>query len=325
MLRKLKSLFFRLRARKAAVVPDATVPEAIDTPDEGQFPEATEVDGAATAELARAEGDAAGHIEESVDDEMRLEDADADDFEDEEEEEEDIDVEEEWEKLEEALKTLHPKLKDTRDMVPNEQLEMEAWKRRNPLISLNSRMVMPALPPEFHGVQGTPKLIGVTGHRASGGNIGLNGIYELYSDSFHDRPVYQKTLEKRWEDDLEAHGPGMMRTARAPLMSSMERFEADKSQSGYFVRPPRTKRPGGLVTMWPTGDAWFLFYDRGCACWCIGPAVGHSEICARCPGLDDHVPTELRHWEVWDVGKKCWYEHPRLRTFRGGLCAAAAC
>merc|ERR1719453_2842343 len=41
-----------------------------------------------------------------------------------------------------------------------------------------------------------PTLIEVTGHCGSGGNMGVNGIYERYPDNCCGRPVYQKYLQR---------------------------------------------------------------------------------------------------------------------------------
>jgi len=227
-----------------------------------------------------------------------------------------VDPEEEMLKLEARLRDLYPQLRDMRTVVPEEDLEKAVRARRKPSTSFNAKFVMGTRMTDSAGARKIPPVVCVTGHGGRGGNLGINGIYELYPDRFEGRPIYQKTLENRWEDDLDANGPGRIRLEhRLPLMDQRQRTDFTKSQSAFIIRAPR--KTSGRMALWPAGDSYFLFFDPGAGCWCIGPAVGHTEIFARCAAPDEHIPDKLERWQVWDAGQHKWYEHRGLRTIKG--------
>lgn len=250
---------------------------------------------------------------EETDEEEDDERSDLDDVpEDQQEQESESDAEAELAKLEANLYATHPKLQDPRRLVPDFELESAIRLRRNPAVSFNAKMVMGGRVADTLGARQVPHAVVITGHRGGGGNIGLNGVYELFPDAFHDRPVYQKMLEKR-ELLQEEFPPGRIRPRS--LHDQQSRFEAGRSQRALIVKAPQ--RSGGATTMKTVRDAYFLFFDRGNGCWCVGPRVGHSEIYARCPGTEELLPDKLDRWEVWNAGQKRWYEHNGLRTHKG--------
>jgi len=180
-----------------------------------------------------------------------------------------------------------------------------------------------------------PRLVVVTGHAGAGGNAGLNGIYERYPDDYKGRPVYQKMLEKRAADRRATASPfrtRMTRSRSTPSASSAggagsgsqrswspssprSRIRLDATERWESFRAPAPTL--GPVEMRPPVDGWFLFFHRGC--WQIGPAVGSREVYARCPVAAQLAPSILADWEVWDVGRKCFYKHKHLRAFKGGF------
>jgi len=258
---------------------------------------------------------------------QRYDDEDEEDREDEEEEEQEQPEEEEedkpdpamqewedtlqeWARLDQVLKRIHPKLKDTRTMVVDEEMNRLVKARRNPTLRFTATL-MCGTQPYMHGApveKGSwtiPRVIIVTGHRGEKGNIGMNGIYERHPDDHHHRPVYFKTLTKRtMEEDVF-----MSRTAWRPGMITCVRIPAIPPYDGPVIMGPTP--PGGLN--------FFLYFDNTQGCWCIGPKVGAmTRICARCPGCADSVPANLLSWECWDVGMKQWYVHRGLQAIKGG-------
>mmetsp|Transcript_105942 Transcript_105942/g.299509 ORF Transcript_105942/g.299509 Transcript_105942/m.299509 type:complete len:402 (+) Transcript_105942:51-1256(+) len=159
-----------------------------------------------------------------------------------------------------------------------------------------------------------PRLVVVTGHDGPGGNIGINGIYERHPDDFGGRPVYQKELEKRAVLDPFATLAPRQRRKRREVHSPRTRLLLDRSQRLQELPAPPPE--AGPFEICSARGAWFLFFDRGY--WTIGPQVGCTEAHARCPGAEQVVPSSLANWEVWDVGKKCFYKHKKLRAFKGG-------
>jgi len=181
-----------------------------------------------------------------------------------------------------------------------------------------------------------PRIVVVTGHAGAGGNAGLNGIYERYPDDFKGRPVYQKKLEKRAADRRTAasclRSTGRMTRSRStPSASSTGAGSVTKRS--WSPSSPRARIKLDAAERWeifpapaptcgpmeirPPVDGWFLFFDRGC--WRIGPAVGSREVYARCPAAEQLAPSTLADWEVWDVGRRCFYRHKRLRALKGGF------
>mmetsp|Transcript_23054 Transcript_23054/g.64898 ORF Transcript_23054/g.64898 Transcript_23054/m.64898 type:complete len:337 (-) Transcript_23054:79-1089(-) len=297
---------------------DRRPPEEPEEEEEDSEAEAL-VDVEAAAEKWASEQERGGG-DLDVDEDLGTED-DAEDAEDEggevdEEEEPEEDMAAVWEKFEANLAAMHPKLKDTRGLVADEELVVAVRARRNPAISDNARFVMGSRPVDKMGAREVPPIVGVMGHRGAGGNQGINGIYELYPGFFHDRPVYQKVLEKRLVSDLLAAPPGGLVAQRDPPRSPRSRVLAKRNQREFIMKAP-VKKPG-FETMWPVPNGWFLFFDKGIACWCIGSAVGHTEIYARCPGTEELIPDRLERWQVWDCGLHAWYDHASLRSFKGG-------
>lgn len=228
---------------------------------------------------------------------------------------EDVDLDAEMKNFEANLHAFHPTLKDMWRDFAEEELMAEVHARRNPMVAFNSNFVMAKPTVASKGAGCVPPVVGVTGHVHKGGNIGLNGVYELRTGLFNDRPVYQKTLEKRLASDLQAAPSAGLVAARMPLRTWEERILSQRSSSIRQVKRPAEQ--SGLATMWPTPNVWFLYFDRGLGCWCIGPKVGHYEIYAMCPGTEEFIPDKLDRWQVWDCGLKTWYSHKRLRTFKG--------
>lgn len=230
-------------------------------------------------------------------------------------EEEEIDLEDEMEKFEANLQQFHPHLRNMWRNFDEEEIMAQVYERRNPLISFNSSLMISKPAVATKGASSIPHIIGVTGHAQAGGNLGLNGIYEVRSGLFNDRPVYQKTLEKRLVRDLMTCPAEGLIADRMPLRTWDERILTQRSSRVRKLGKP--VQEAGLATMWPTPNAWFLYFDKNLGCWCIGPKVGHYEVYAMCPGAEEFYPDKLDRWQVWNCGEKLWYSHKSLRTFKG--------
>lgn len=169
-----------------------------------------------------------------------------------------------------------------------------------------------------YGIATVPRLIVVSGHANSGGNLSINGIYERFPDDFHNRPVYRKTLEKRAIEDIElpadVQTTGSFRNHSPRTRTVMRRYQVYDYTS--YPRPPRDTAAAKLVA--PFGD-FYLYFDDKIGSWCIGPVRGGSEIFAKYPGAQEIIPDGLAdHWEVYDVGRKRFRPSKYLKTRKGG-------
>eukprot|EP00933_Yihiella_yeosuensis_P032625 TRINITY_DN26243_c0_g1_i1.p1 TRINITY_DN26243_c0_g1~~TRINITY_DN26243_c0_g1_i1.p1 ORF type:complete len:349 (-),score=58.15 TRINITY_DN26243_c0_g1_i1:182-1228(-) len=235
-----------------------------------------------------------------------------------------------------AVKKLHPSYIPASDITPEAEIIEAVKKMKNPRTKFNAQLsfgegarrargggahgaaeLMPKLVDVGLRSNHQTRMVVVTGHKDyRKGNLGINGIYELYPESYDGRPVYQKSIEKRWvkedrvfKDGTLAKDPNDYKKRAWQPLNVDQRILLRKFQ-GNTTCPA----PTGVVhkKLLPSKNDWFLFWDDRRGCWCIGPAVGACEVYAKCPGVEDAVPTILRRWMMFDYATKEWYENDSL-------------
>jgi len=247
----------------------------------------------------------------------------------------------EIEALELCVKKLNP------NYVPAAEVEFEAdiiaevKRRRNPLLKFNAILSFGegARAARGLGVEGSgywasmpgkqrvrhiPRMVVVTGHTLQRlGNMGINGIYERYPEDYHGRPVYQKFMERRNVHPFQIDEAGdyihdpedderrvwKPRTLESQVLS--RRYQKGEKLPVYEQPPPFPN------LMW-TKDAWFFFFDDHRGAWCIGPAVGATEVFAKCFALEQAVPHHLKGWEIWDAGVREWFSSEAMQAVKAG-------
>ncbi|CAJ1336401.1 unnamed protein product [Effrenium voratum] len=171
-----------------------------------------------------------------------------------------------------------------------------------------------------------PEFIIVTGHtQRQRGNMGVNGFYQRFNQDFHGRPVYQKIMERRQVQKS-------LVTEEGDLLPSPEDnfIRAWKPRSEEALVLSRRFQTVGEVPaedgedvvvfpkLLPSREIWFLFFDDRRGAWCIGPAIGATEVYAKCFTVEEAIPCNLGEWQMWDIGKKEWYTNKGLRLIKVG-------
>lgn len=244
---------------------------------------------------------------------------------------------EDFEELDRIVRTLNPGFVPAAELIPEAALRDEVKAKRNPKSQFNALLSFGegARAARGFGPQGAgslfpgknvryrpihaPNMVLVSGHKQyTCGNVGLNGLYERYPEDFHGRPVYQKMFERRYVTDEEFHveEEGItLRRAWEPRDATARLIERR-----HQTATPLTPEPDVPVhpRLHPAKDEWFLFFDDRRGSWCIGPAVGATEVYAKCPAVEDEVPSLLRRWLVWDAGQKVWYENQGMKVVKAG-------
>jgi len=221
------------------------------------------------------------------------------------------------------LAKAHPKFKAVEEMRLDGALEDAVQARLKPTRKLNALLVMRSPVTRANSKHEVPTAIVVTGHKGPFGNLGINGVYELYPDQFHGRPVYQKRLEMQSAKDVDDTPPQLSAEEACALrrVSYKERALRRRSQTSVRLVAPIAKDVMALgpIQLSRPRDAWFLFFDNTQGKWCIGskPEMG-GELFARCPGAEEVIPDGLRRWEVWDTGRCVWFQHKGLRSYKAG-------
>eukprot|EP00439_Symbiodinium_sp_Y106_P075043 s333_g14.t1 len=171
-----------------------------------------------------------------------------------------------------------------------------------------------------------PDLIIVTGHRLKHrGNMGINGLYQRYHQDFHGRPVYQKVLERRkvhkelvTEDGELLPSPEDQIIRQWKPRTDEALVLARRFQSIGQVPDQEDEDVVLFPKLLPSKELWFLFFDDRRGAWCIGPAIGATEIYAKCFTVEESVPCNLGEWEFWDTGLKQWYTHKAVKLIKVG-------
>lgn len=251
---------------------------------------------------------------------------------------------EDFEDLTECVKTFQPLFTPASEQVPEEDIIKEVKRRRNPLLKFNATLSFgeAACQARGMGVEGAgkwascpgklrprqiPQLVILTGHtRKIAGNMGMNGIYERFKEDFHGRPVYQKCMERRhvpeWliDDDgsLMVNPEDNVRRDYRPRTPRSQVLSRAYQRSEALELDPEWDRDPVYPKLLPSKEQWWIYFDDHRGAWCVGPAVGAPDIYARCHALEAAVPHNLKHWDVWDVGLKKWYENKGMKVIKAG-------
>jgi hypothetical protein len=226
----------------------------------------------------------------------------------------------EMQRLRQTIRQVHPAFQYPEELVPDAELVEQVREskpktlRLNAVSSFGERPKVPDFPGDGLRAE-VPRLIVVTGHPGSGGNVGLNGVYERHPDPHCGRPVYQKFLEKHV--DQNSVSGKRLKLRKLPMATIGRASGITVDQTRERIEKPGPPTSEMQVIARPRG-VWFLYFADAMGSWCIGPYVGSREVYARCPGSGDTVPDGLVGWETWDVGNKVWRPQKRMWSAKGG-------